>query len=182
MYDFTSLKTNIEETYSWLKKEFSGIRSGHASTLILEDMPVLAYGVETPMKHIASLSVENARTLRVSPWDKTHVKAIQTAIERANLGLSTAADESGVRVAYPELTGESRARLIKSAKERLERAKVQLRHERDCVWHEIQEREKEGGMGEDEKFRAKDELQRYIDEAGNSLEEALAKKVRELGE
>jgi len=180
VYDFTPLKKNIDETHGWLKKEFSGIRSGHASVLILEDMPVLAYGVETPMKHIASLSVENARTLRVSPWDKGHIKAIQTAIDRANLGLSTMADESGLRVAYPELTGESRARLIKSAKERLEKAKVQLRHERDRVWHDIQEKEKEGGMGEDEKFRAKDELQRYIDAAGDALDEALAKKISEL--
>lgn len=180
MYDFSSLKENIEEIRSWLKKEFSGLRSGRASPLMLEDMPVLVYGVETPMKHVASLSVENARTLRVSPWDKGHVKAIQTAIDRANLGLSTAADEDGVRVAYPELTSESRAQLMKSAKERLERSRVALRKERDRVWHEIQEKEKEGGMGEDEKFRAKDELQRRIDEAGRALDEMLAKKNEEL--
>ena len=147
---------------------------------MLEDMPVLAYGVEAPMKHIGSLSVENARTLRISPWDKGHVKAIQTAIDRANLGLSTAADESGVRVIYPELTSESRAQLMKSAKERLERSKVTLRKERDHVWHEIQEKEKEGAIGEDEKFRAKDELQRHIDEAGKALDEILTKKNEEL--
>ncbi len=179
-YDFKDLKTGIKSVEEWLKAEFSGIRTGRATPAILDSVMVEAYGSLMPINQVGSISVEDARMMRVTPWDMSLAKPVEKAIMLADLGLSLAVDEKGVRVSFPDLTSDRRASLIKLAKQKLEDARITLRGEREKTIKDIERREKEGEISEDEKFRLKTELQKYIDEAGNALEGLFAKKEKEI--
>ena len=124
--------------------------------------------------------MEDARTLRVVPWDKSLVKGIEKAIGAANLGLSVATDDLGIRVIFPQLTTETREKLVKVLKEKLEEARITARKEREKIWDDIQRQEKEGKMTEDERFRAKEELQKIVDETNKNLEALFEKKEKEV--
>ncbi|MEI6528454.1 MAG: ribosome recycling factor [bacterium] len=179
-YDFTKFKSRIKELEDHVKKEFSSIRTGMASPQILDGVSVESYGAYMPINQVASVTIADARSLMVSPWDASQVKAIEKAITAANLGVSLKTDEKGVRVFFPELTGERRQELVKAAKEKLEQAKVQLRGSRDETQKDIDAKEKLGGMGEDDKFRFKAEMQKMVDAGNKSFEELFAKKEKEI--
>lgn len=179
-YDFSNFKNKIEDIEEWLRRELSGIRTGRATPMILDKVMVDSYGSRVTISHVASISTEDARSLRVVPWDKAQIKDIEKAIISASLGVSVSSDDAGVRVGFPELTSENRTALLKIVKHKLEDAKISLRRERDDVWEEIQETEKAGDMSEDDKFRLKDELQKIIDEANNSLDRIYLKKEVEV--
>ena len=179
-YDFTKLKNKIKETEDWIKKEFISIRTGMASPQLLDVVMVESYGQRMPINQVASVTIADPRSLLVSPWDASQVKAVEKSITVANLGVSLKVDEKSVRVFFPELTSERREMLLKLAKEKLEQAKITLRTVREEVLKDIEAKEKKGGMSEDEKFRFKAELQKHIDTANKSLEEILAKKQKEI--
>ena len=176
-YDFSPLKKKVTDTEEWLKKEYQGIRTGRATPTLLDGVLVESYGSRMPLIQVGSVSVEDARTIRIAPWDQSQIKAIEKGVTDANLGVGVSADERGVRVTFPELTSERRGALMKIAKDKLEDARVSLRGERDRVWSDIQKKEKESEISEDEKFRYKDEMQKLIDE-GNKKLDALAEKKR----
>lgn len=181
-YDFKDLKAGIKSTEEWLRSEFSGIRTGRATPALLDSVMVEAYGSMMPINQVGSISVEDARMMRVSPWDMSLAKAVEKAIMLADLGLSLAVDDKGVRIMFPDLTADRRIGLIKLAKQKLEDARITLRGEREKTIKDIEKREKDGEIGEDEKFRLKTELQKYIDEAGVALEALFVKKEKEIGE
>lgn len=175
MNNFQSLKTAIKDIEEWLKREFQGIRTGRATPALLDSIQVEAYGSRMPLNQVGGVSVEDARTLRISPWDQSQVKAIEKAIVDANLGVGVGSDDKGVRVSFPELTGERRTQLIKLMKERLEEARVKLRSARGEVISDLEKSEKEGEMGKDDLFRHKADVQKIVD-LGNEALDALAKK------
>jgi ribosome recycling factor len=177
-YDFSELDAHIKETEEWLTREFGGIRTGRATPVILDSVKAEAYGSRTPINQIASISIEDSRTLRVVPWDKDLNKAIEKAIQEADLGISVATDDQGLRVIFPELTAERRTMLMKVANEKMEQAKVTLRGHRSDAIKQLEADEKEGGMGKDDVTRYKEDIQKKID-AGNALLEAQAKKKHE---
>lgn len=179
-YDFSHLKQKIEDTDAWLKKEYQGIRTGRATPALLDGVRVDSYGTRVPLNQVGNVGVEDPRTLRITIWNKEQIKDVEKAITDANLGVGVSADEQGVRVTFPELTSERRDALIKLAKSKLEEARVSLRGERDEVWGDIQKKEKDGELSEDEKFRYKDEMQKLIDEANAKLEELADKKEAEI--
>jgi len=179
-YDFIKLKNKIKEIDEWMKKEYTGIRTGMASPQLLDSVIVESYGQRMPLNQVGSVSVADAKSLLVTPWDASQVKAVEKAITVANLGVSLKTDEKGVRVFFPDLTSERREMLLKLAKEKLEQAKVTLRGVRDEVVKDIEAKEKLGGMGEDEKFRFKAEMQKLVDGANKALEDIFAKKNKEI--
>lgn len=179
-YDFKPFEKKIGDITDKLKRELSGIRTGRAAPAILDSVLVESYGTRMPISQLASVGVEDARTLRIAPYDQTLSKEIEKAITMANLGVSVGADEKGVRVSFPELTSERRAGLVKLAKEKVEEIRAALRMARDEVWSDIQAQEKEGSISEDEKFRFKDEMQKRVDAANNQFDEALERKEQEI--
>lgn len=181
-YDFKDLKAGIKSTEEWLRSEFSGIRTGRATPALLDSVMVEAYGSLMPINQVGSISVEDARMMRVSPWDMSLAKAVEKAIMLADLGLSLAVDDKGVRIMFPDLTADRRASLVKLAKQKLEDARIAIRSEREKTIKDIEKREKDGEISEDEKFRLKAELQKYIDEAGVALEALFIKKEKEIAE
>ncbi len=179
-YNFAPFKQSIKDLEDWLKKEFSSIRTGRATPTILDGVFVESYGARMAISQVGSIAIEGARSLRIAPWDMSQAKAIEKAIMVSNLGLSVAVDDKGLRITFPELTTESRNTFVKMAKQKLEEARVTLRTEREKVWDDIQNKEKEGGMGEDEKFRLKAEMQKLVDETNAKLEALLLGKEKEI--
>ncbi len=177
MNDF---ETKMQGVIAWLEGEYTGIRTGQATPALLDSVKVESYGSMMPINQVASLSIEDARTLRISPWDSSVVKSLETAIRDADLGVSVVADSSGLRVMFPELTGERRVQLLKLAKSKQEDARVSVRSLRDEAMKAIEKLEKEGGMGEDEKFAKKDAIQKQVDNTNRSLDNLYAKKEMEI--
>jgi len=179
-YNFAELKKHIQATEEWLAKEFGQIRSSRANPAVLDGVRVEAYGSDMPINQAAGITSEDPRTIRITPWDHSLVKAIEKAITLANLGVSVSVDERGVRVSFPELTGDRRAEIVKMAKEKFEQARIQFRKHRDETNADIDKKEKEGGMGEDEKFRFKAEMQKLVDEGNKKLQAMMEKKEKEI--
>jgi len=179
-YNFSEFKQKAKDVEEWLRKELSTVRAGRANPSILDGVMVESYGAMTSINQLANIVGEDARSIRITPWDMSQAKSIEKAIFVANLGLSIMIDDKGVRVLFPELTSERRVALIKVAKQKHEDAKVTLRMEREKIWEEIQKKEKEGGVSEDEKFRLKNEMQKIVDETTKKLEETIEKKEKEI--
>lgn len=179
-YDFGELKTRVNETRSWLSNEFSTIRTGRASVSFLDGVKVDSYGSTVPINQIASLSAEDARTIRIAPWDTSQISAIEKAISDSGLGVSVSKDEGGLRVHFPQLTEETRADILKIAKAKYEEARVAIRTSRDEVWGDIQDQERDGDISEDEKFTLKEEMQKIVDTGNKELETLYEKKEKEI--
>ncbi|MEK7554089.1 MAG: ribosome-recycling factor, partial [Patescibacteria group bacterium] len=157
-YDFSKLKANIKETEEWLARELSGVRTGRATPTLLDTVRPEAYGARTSLRELANVSVEDVRTLRVIPWDKTLTKAIEKGITDADLGVGVSTDDQGLRVSFPELTSERRTQLTKIAGDKTEHAKVTLRSHRTDALKALETAEEAGGIGEDEVKRLKGEI------------------------
>lgn len=181
-YNFSQFKQNVKDAEEWLRREFTSIRTGRATPAILDGVRVEAYGSDMSIMELGNISVEDARMLRITPWDVSQSKAIEKAIVASDLGLSVTVDDKGLRLVFPDLTSDRRASLIKIAKGKLEDARVTLRAEREKVIKDIDKQEKEGEMSEDEKFRLKAELQKMLDDSNRVLDEVFAKKEKEIAE
>ncbi len=175
-YDFKEFETKLSEAAEWLTREFTGIRSGRAAPTILDTVQVENYGSFMPVNQVASVTIEDARTLRVAPWDKGVIKEIEKAISNKDLGVSIIVDDAGLRVCFPEVTTEGKQKLVKVAKDRMEEARVRVRQARD----ETQGAIKSGDLSEDEQFAAKEEMEKRTKAANENLEELLSKKEQEI--
>ena len=181
-YDFSALKTNIKETEEWLARELSGVRTGRATPALLDTVKPEAYGTRTPLTQLASVSIEDARTLRVIPWDNALIKTIEKGIADADLGVGVSVDDQGLRISFPELTSERRTQLLKIANDKTEQAKVTLRSHRTSALHALDALEKEGGVGKDEIARLRIEVQKFIDAGNDALAAVLKKKEIEIAQ
>ncbi len=179
-YDFTKFKKSLSGTEEWIKKEFSVIRTGQASPMLLDGIKVESYGVPSPLVQVGSVMTEGPRTIRIVPFDNSLSKEIEKAITIANLGVSVSVDDKGLRVNFPELTSESRVSIVKLAKEKLEDGKKQIRLHRDDAMKDLKAKEKAGGIGKDEVFRHEKEIQKFVDDVNKKLDEIYLKKEKEI--
>ncbi len=176
MYNLEGFKNELRGASEWLTKEYSQIHTGRANPALLDGVMVEAYGAMGPLKNSASISIEDPKTLRVVPWDKSLNKAIEKALHEANLGFSIAVDDAGVRVIIPALTTETRQKLVKIAKERLEDGRITIRKARENILTEL----KGASLPEDTFARAKEEVQKFVEEHNASLEALFEKKEAEI--
>lgn len=179
-YNFSGFEKQISEIESRLKNQLASIRTGRASPAIVEEIKVDYYGSKTPIKHAAAITVEDAKTLRIQPWDPSSIPAIEKAIRASSLGVNPVVDKDGVRIILPELTQERRQTLFKLVAEKLEETRIALRLERDKMRKDIQEKEKGNEISEDEKFRAQENLQKIVDEANKRFGEIVSRKEKEI--
>ena len=179
-YNFSNFKAELKKIEDFLGKEYTQLNIGRASPMVLDGILVESYGSRVPLKNVANISIEDPKTLRIAPWDKSQIKDIEKAIVSSNLGLSVATDDLGIRVIFPQLTTETRQTRIKVLKEKLEEPRISARRLRETVWEDVQAMERGGKLTEDEKFRAKDELQKIIDETNKNLEANFGKKEKEV--
>ncbi|MES2087499.1 MAG: ribosome recycling factor [Patescibacteria group bacterium] len=180
MFSFTKFNQKGKDIEEWLTKELGSVRTSRATPAILDGILVESYGAKMPISSVGSIASQDARSLFITPWDTSLIKEIEKAVVAASLGLSVAAVDTGVRVSFPELTNDRRTALLKIAKDKLEDARVSVRKLRDEVQKEIEAAEKAGGMGEDEKFRLKAELQKLVDALNKKLGDAAERKEKEI--
>lgn len=173
-------EARIKDIKDWLSNEYAGIRTGQATPALLDSIKVESYGTKVPLNQVGSVGVEDARTLRISVWDAGGIKAIETAITDADLGVSVATDSSGLRVVFPELTSERRVQLLKLAKQKLEDARVSVRGARDEIMKDLDKQEKAGDLSEDDKFTEKENIQKLVESANKALDELYAQKEAEI--
>ena len=173
-------KQKLDESGEWLAKEFTGIRTGQAAPALLDSIKVDNYGSMSPLNQVGSIGVEDARTLRVSPWDVSITAVIEKAIQEADLGVSVATDSSGLRVIFPELTADRRTQLIKLAKQKYEDARVSVRSVRDDYMKSLDKQEKDGDISKDELFTKKEDGQKLVDATNKKLEDLYTQKETEI--
>lgn len=179
-YNFIEVEKKKEDIIEWLKSEYRSISTGRATPQVLDLVHIDLYGARTQIAHAGSVTIEDPRTLRVSPWDKTIVGQMEKAINDADLGLSVASDAEGLRVHFPALTTETRQKLVKLLKERLEESRVRVRAMREETNKDIDARAKDGEYGEDEQHRYREEMQKNVDGINADLEELFQKKEKEV--
>ncbi len=165
-------------------EHFSGeaakLRTGRANPSIVEDVLVECYGSKMPIQQMASITVPEPRLIVIAPWDQGNVAAVADAIRSSDLGLNPADDGHVIRLALPPLTEERRKELVKTLNARAEDARVSIRTIREDIWKDIQDLEKTGEIGEDEKFKGKDDLQKEVDRWNAELETLRKKKEEEI--
>src|SRR3989338_6256349 len=179
-YNFSNFKLENNKIAEYLIKEYSQLNIGRASPVILDGVSVESYGSYVPLKNVASVNIEDPKTLRIAPWDKNQIKEIERAILAANTGLSLATDEAGIRVIFPALTTERRIMTVKILKEKLEDARVSTRLEREKVVTDVEKKEKNAEITNDELFRAREEIQKIMNETNVMLEAIFEKKENEV--
>lgn len=168
------------EATDHFKGEIEKFRTGSATPALVDYLVVDYYGTKTPMKQIASINVPEPRSLMIQPWDRGALGAIENAIRTANIGLNPMNDGVVIRIALPPLTEERRKDLVKALNQKSEEARIAVRNIREDAWKEIQNLEKEGVIGEDDKFRAKEALQEVVEAYNRKIEEMRKKKEEDM--
>jgi ribosome recycling factor len=163
-----------------LRNEFKRMRTGRASTALLENLRVEYYGSDTPLTQVANVVVEDARTLAVTPWDKSMVSVIEKAIYKSDLGLTPNTAGAVIRLPLPPLTEERRREIIKVARHEAENARVAVRNVRRDVMNELRDMLKEKLVSQDDDRRAQDEIQKLTDRHVAEIDQVLADKEKEL--
>ena len=179
-YDFSSFSEREKETLVWLSAEYAQIQSGRITTALLERVTVPVYGAKTALHHCATIAVEDPKTLTVTPYDSTLVPDIEAALREQAPSMSVAVGETTVRVIAPDITGERRAILEKTVKERMEEAKQSIRGAREKSISDIKQKKTNDDLSEDEEFAAKKELQEKVDAANKKIEEMSEKKIQDI--
>ncbi|OGZ53762.1 MAG: ribosome recycling factor [Candidatus Ryanbacteria bacterium RIFCSPLOWO2_02_FULL_45_11c] len=177
-----TFECELTDAKEWFYAEIASLRTGRATPALVEDLLVDSYGAKTPLKHIASISTPDARSLVIQPWDKGALEAIGKAIENSSLNFAPIADGDHIRLTLPQLTEERRKDLLKILNGKAEEVRMKTRRARDETWKEIQQSQKDKVISEDEKFRVKDELQKKMDGFNTELESTREKKEREIME
>ncbi len=172
--------TRMQKCVDVLKQALVKLRTGRASTGLLEHVRVDYYGNDTPLNQVASVVVEDARTLLISPWEKNMVGAVEKAIMAANLGLTPNTAGTSIRINLPPLTEERRRDLIKVVKSETETARVAIRNVRRDANQDIKELGKEKMITGDEEKEAEAAIQKLTDQYIAKAEEVMAAKEKEL--
>jgi len=173
-------RPEMEKSIEHFKEELAQLRTGRASVAMVEGLTVDYYGSKSPLKQVASITIPEPRTIMISPWDKDNLVNIEKSIRESQLNLNPNNDGQVIRINIPVLTEERRKDLVKVLNQKAEDAKISIRKQREDVWDEIQKSEKEGLIGEDDKFVGKDKLQEVVDEFNKKIEEIRAEKEAEI--
>ncbi|MFZ5679114.1 MAG: ribosome recycling factor [Bradyrhizobiaceae bacterium] len=179
-FDINDLKRRMEGAINSLKHELGGLRTGRAAISMVEPVQVEAYGSHMPLNQVATVSVPEPRLLSVQVWDKSMVKAVETAIVNSNLGLSPATEGQVIRLRIPELNEERRKELVKVAHKYTEAARVAVRHVRRDGLDMLKKLEKDHQISEDDEKRLSNEVQKVTDAAIADVDKALAAKEKEI--
>ncbi len=174
------IKPELDKTVQFLDRELAKIRAGRASPALVEDVVVECFGQKFPLQQLAAISIPEPKQILIQPWDKSYFEGIIKALEKTGVGSNPIADKEVIRVNLPPLTQEYRENLFKLIAEKQEDARKTVRRWREEAWKEIQDGFKLGKVREDDKFRAKDELQDLVDEYNKKIEEMSERKKKEI--
>jgi ribosome recycling factor len=175
-------RSAMEKAVSALKKEMTKVRTGRASTALLDAVKVDYYGVPTPLSQVATLSAPEPRLITVQPWEKNLLPEIEKAIFKADLGLTPSSDGQLIRLPVPALTEDRRREMVKITKRMSEDAKISIRNSRRDANETLKMLEKEKEITEDDLKRSEKEVQQLTDEFIAAVDTVVQKKEREVME
>lgn len=155
-----TLEARMAKAVEAMERDFAAIRTGRASTALVERIPVEYYGTPTPLNQLASIGVPEAHQIVIQPWDRGVLGAIEKAIQKSDIGLMPNVDGTVVRLNIPPLTEERRRDLVKVVHRRMEEAKVEIRNHRREAFDEVRRREREGEVGADEARRELEQIEK----------------------
>jgi ribosome recycling factor len=170
----------MRKTVEATTHEFGTVRTGRASTHLLDRIQVDYYGAQTPLRQLANIATPEARLLSITPYDKSSIKAIEKAILESDVGLTPSNDGQIIRLVIPELTEERRRELVKIVHRLAEEGRVSVRNVRRDVMHDLRELKNEGEVGADDEHRAEAELQKLTDQRVGEIDTALAAKEKDI--
>lgn len=179
-YDLDDLKRRMDGALSVLQSELGGLRTGRASTALLDPITIEAYGAPTPLNQVANVTVPEPRMLAVNVWDKSMVGAVEKAIRESSLGLNPMTDGTTVRVPLPELNEERRRDLVKVANQYAENARIAVRHVRRDGMDALKRHEKDGDISEDDSRKESDAVQKLTDAKIAEIDSVVAQKEQEI--
>jgi len=175
-------RERMEKALQALAKDFSKLRTGRASAVLVEDIKVDYYGTPTPLSQIASIAVPDSRTITIQPWDRNAFSDIDKAILKSDLGLNPVNDGKLIRISIPPLTEERRKELVKVAKKYTEEAKVAIRNVRRDANEALKKKKSDKVLSEDEMHKGQDEVQKLTDSYVAKADSAFAAKEKEIME
>lgn len=173
-------KEDFNKALEYLRHDISSLRTGRATPALVEDVPIEAYGSRQPLKAVASITIQDAKTIAVEPWDKGLTPAVESGIRASQLGINPVNNGKVILLPLPELTQDRRQELIKVLHQKLESARVAIRQIREDVRVQINQQEKDKVIGEDEKFRLQDELEKMVKEYNDKIREVGEDKEKEI--
>lgn len=179
-FDLKELETHMQSSLDALKREFSGLRTGRASTHLLDPLQVTVYGAKMPLMQVGTVSTPEPRTISIQVWDRSNVSAVEKAIRESNLGLNPIIDGQLIRLPIPPLTAERRQELVKIAHKYAEQSRVSVRNVRREGMDTLKKLEKDGEISEDEHRRNSGSVQELTDKYVKEIDNMLAAKEQEI--
>ena len=178
--DFADIQRRMEGAINAFKHDLASLRTGRASSNLLDAIQVKAYGTDMPRNQVANVTVPEPRMISVSVWDKAMVSSVDRAIREANLGFNPIVDGTNLRIPLPELNEQRRKELVKIAHGYAENARVAIRHVRRDGMDFLKKSEKDGDISEDDHRREADSVQKLTDDTIASVDSLLAAKEAEI--
>jgi ribosome recycling factor len=178
--DKSDLQRRMHGALEALRHELSGLRTGRASTALLDTIHVEVYGASMPLNQVATVSVPEPRMLSVQVWDRSNVQPVEKAIRAANLGLNPVTDGQLIRLPIPDLTEERRKELAKLVGQYAEKARVAVRNVRRDGMDHVKQDERKHDISEDEKKRLEHDVQKLTDETIKEIDDLAAAKEKEI--
>jgi ribosome recycling factor len=179
-FDLDDIKRRMRGAVNSLKSDLAGLRTGRASTNLLDPIAVDAYGAAMPINQVATVSVPEPRLLSVQVWDRGMVGAVEKAIRESDLGLNPQTEGQVIRLRIPEMNEQRRKEMVKVAHKYAEEARVAIRHVRRDGLDTLKKLEKDGDISQDDEKRQADQVQKATDEHVSEVDQVLAAKEKEI--
>ncbi len=177
---YSDLNDRMNKAVETLESEYKKLRTGRASTSLVEGIRADYYGTPTPLAQLATLTIPDPRTIVIQPWDTSAVGEIEKAILKSDLGLTPMNDGKVIRINIPPLTAERRRDLVKIVKKRGEESKIAVRNIRRDILEKLKDLKKDKTISEDEQFRAQDEIQKITDDFVKKIDAVFGTKEKEI--
>jgi ribosome recycling factor len=177
---FSECRGKMDKSVDALKKDFKRIRTGRASTALLEGIKVDCYDTQMPIDQVASLSIPESRLITIKPWDQSIIGEIEKSILKSELGLTPMNDGKIIRISIPPLTEERRKELAKLAKKMAEESKIAIRNHRREANEMLKELKTEKEISEDEMYKSQDDVQKLTDDFIKKVDEITSEKEKEI--
>ncbi|WP_103980845.1 ribosome recycling factor [Helcococcus massiliensis] len=173
-------RKSLEEHLLGYKENLSQVRAGRANPSLVENIKFDYYGVETPIRNAATITVPEARLLVIQPWDASQLKEIERAVQASDLGITPSNDGKVIRLPFPELNEETRNNLAKEVKQKGEQSKVGVRNQRRDMIDLVKKAEKNKEISEDERRALEEDIQKLVDEFIKKIDQVTQEKEKEL--
>jgi len=174
------IEPDFQKVITFLEGEVMKIRTSLLSPSLVENIKVKIEENELSIRELGTISLISSNMMLIQPWDKLYIQPIEKAINESNLGMSPVVSKEGLRLSAPALSQDYRDNLIRILSEKKENARKTIRHFREEAWKNIQDEFKKSEIREDDKFKAKDELQKLVDKYNEKIEEITERKKKEI--